>query len=189
MKGPLSNLASNETALDDVLKQATRLADNLAFAFDTPTGIPSNNLYIGGTTDGSPSNGLATIGTLVLEWTHLSDLTGNQTYAELTQKGESYLLNPQPATSEPFPGLVGSNVNINTGLFEDALGGWVGGDDSFYEYLIKVRINELLISYSSFLKRIDVCLRLNPFRTLPRPMDSCGRFNNCLFSQSSLDSS
>lgn len=140
LKGPLSHLASNETALDDILKQATRLADNLAFAFDTPTGIPSNNLYINGTTDGSTTNGLATIGTLVLEWTRLSDLTGNQTYAELSQKGESYLLNPQPATSEPFPGLVGSNVDINTGLFQDALGGWVGGDDSFYEYLIKMYV-------------------------------------------------
>ncbi len=67
------------------------------------------------------------------EWTHLSDLTSNQIYAELSQKGEFYLLAPQPALSEPWPGLVGTNVNLTSGLFEDALGGWVGGDDSFYE--------------------------------------------------------
>lgn len=90
------------------------------------------------TTDGSTNNGLATIGTLVLEWTHLSDLTGNKTYGELTQKGESYLLNPQPKSSEPWDGLVGTNVDLNTGKFLDASGGWNGGDDSFYEYLIKV---------------------------------------------------
>jgi mannosyl-oligosaccharide alpha-1,2-mannosidase len=30
------------------------------------------------------NNGLATIGSLVLEWTHLADLTGNQTYAHLS---------------------------------------------------------------------------------------------------------
>jgi mannosyl-oligosaccharide alpha-1,2-mannosidase len=67
LKGPLSNLASNVTAVDDVLKQAQRLADNLAFAFDTPSGIPSNNLYFNpDRTDGSTTNGLATIGTLVL---------------------------------------------------------------------------------------------------------------------------
>jgi len=126
-----------------VLNQAARLADNLAFAFDTPTGIPSNNLYFNPpSTDGSTSNGLATIGTLVLEWTHLSDLTGNKTYGELTQKGESYLLNPryQPPFVSPWDGLLGTNVNLTTGLFLDASGGWVGGDDSFYEYLIKMYV-------------------------------------------------
>ena len=141
LKGPLANLASNATAVDEVLKQAAHLADNLAFAFDTPTGIPSNNLYFNpDRTDNSTTNGLATIGSLVLEWTHLSDLTGNATYGQLTQKGESYLLNPQPASSEPWPGLVGTNVNLNTGLFQDASGGWIGGDDSFYEYLLKMYV-------------------------------------------------
>jgi mannosyl-oligosaccharide alpha-1,2-mannosidase len=141
LKGPLSNLASNATAVDQILKQSERLANNLAFAFDTPTGIPSNNLYFSPQgTDGSTTNGLATIGTLVLEWTHLSDLTGNKTYGELAQKGEAYLLAPKPALSEPWPGLVGTNVDIDTGLFQDASGGWVGGDDSFYEYLIKMYV-------------------------------------------------
>lgn len=135
----MSDLASNDTAVDEILNQCVRLADNLAFAFDTPTGIPINNLYFDPfKTDGGDTNGLATIGTLVLEYTHLSDLTGNSTYAELSQKGESYLLNPKPATSEPFPGLVGSNVNTTTGLFLDAQGAWTGGTDSFYEYLIKM---------------------------------------------------
>jgi mannosyl-oligosaccharide alpha-1,2-mannosidase len=140
LKGPLSNLAQNATAVDDLLKQATRLANNLAYAFDTPSGVPSNNLIFPSGTDGSTNNGIATIGTLVLEWTHLSDLTGNQTYAELSQNGESYLLAPQPASSEPWPGLIGTNVNLTTGQFEDAVGGWVGGDDSFYEYLIKMYV-------------------------------------------------
>ncbi|KUJ20463.1 glycoside hydrolase [Mollisia scopiformis] len=140
LTGPLSNLASNKTAVPLILKQAERLANNLAYAFDTPTGIPSNNLNFPNGTDGSTTNGLATIGSLVLEWTHLSDLTGNPLYGELAQKGESYLLNPKPASSEPWPGLVGTNVNLTTGLFVDASGGWVGGDDSFYEYLIKMYV-------------------------------------------------
>lgn len=141
LTGPRSNLVKNQTLVDAILTQAKTLADNLSFAFDTPTGIPSNNLfYDPPRTDGSTTNGLATIGTLVLEWTRLSDLTGNKTYGELTQKGESYLLSPQPSTSEPFPGLVGTNVDINTGLFQDAQGGWVGGDDSFYEYLLKMYV-------------------------------------------------
>jgi mannosyl-oligosaccharide alpha-1,2-mannosidase len=79
LKGPLSQLASNATAVDAILTQAQRLADNLAFAFDTPTGIPSNNLFFNPSrTDGASTNGLATIGTLVMEYTHLSDLTGNK---------------------------------------------------------------------------------------------------------------
>ena len=124
-----------------ILVQAQNLANNLSFAFDTPTGIPVNNLYLNPqATDGSTTNGIATIGTLVLEWTRLSDLTGDKTYGDLAQKGESYLLAPQPASSEPFPGLVGTNVNISNGVFLDAEGGWVGGDDSFYEYLIKMYV-------------------------------------------------
>jgi len=141
LKGPLKNMPIDPRVVDNLLTQAQRLGNNLAFAFNTPTGIPSNNLYYNpARTDGSITNGLATAGTLVMEWTRLSDLTGNKTYGELAQKGESYLNNPQPASSEPWPGLVGMNININTGLFEDAFGGWVGGADSYYEYLIKMYV-------------------------------------------------
>ena len=141
LSGPLSNMSSNSTAVSAILQQAKNLADALSYAFDTPTGIPSNNLYLNNhTNDGSTTNGLATIGSLVLEWTHLSDLTGDPQYANLTQKAESYLLDPHPAWAQPFPGLVGTDVSIANGSFVDADGGWVGGDDSFYEYLIKMYV-------------------------------------------------
>ena len=101
LSGPLAHLANNPDNIPSLLEQAQNLANNLSFAFDTPTGIPSNNLYLKHhRTDGSDTNGLATIGTLVLEWTHLSDLTGNDTYGELAQTGESYLLNPQPVREQ-----------------------------------------------------------------------------------------
>lgn len=139
LSGPLSDLSSNQTAVNLVLKQATRLADNLAFAFNTPSGIPINDLFFTNqTTDQSTTNGIARIGSLVLEWTHLSDLTGDPKYATLSQKAESYLLNPKPAVSEPWPGLVGSVVDVQTGEFVSTVGGWIGGSDSFYEYLIKM---------------------------------------------------
>ena len=141
LTGPLSYLATNKRDVEAILQQAKTLADTLSYAFDTPTGIPYNNLYLDTrTNDGSTTNGLATIGTLVLEWTHLSDLTGDPKYAELTQKAESYLLNPRPAFAQPFPGLLGTDVDIDNGSFIDADGGWVGGDDSFYEYLIKMYV-------------------------------------------------
>jgi len=141
LNGPLSNLVDDKAKVNALLQQATNLANNLSYAFDTPSGIPSNNLIFSDrSTDGSSTNGLATVGTLVMEWTRLSDLTGNETYGALTQKAESYLLSPQPASSEPWPGLVGTNIDINTGEFTDASGGWNGGDDSFYEYLIKMYV-------------------------------------------------
>lgn len=122
-----------------VLSQAERLATNLKFAFDTPSGIPDNSVYFNPSRrGGSQTNGIATIGTLQLEWTRLGDLTGNPVFTELALKANSYLLDPKPALGEPFPGLLGTNVNITTGLFTDGNGGWGGGTDSFYEYLIKM---------------------------------------------------
>lgn len=130
------------TQVDDLLVQSINLANNLSYAFDTPTGIPHNNLFFSNhSSDGATTNGLAAIGTLVLEWTRLSDLTSNTTYTTLARNAESYLLNPTSApgvNGEPWPGLVGTNVNITTGQFVNAVGGWNGGDDSFYEYLLKV---------------------------------------------------
>lgn len=141
LKGPLSDLATTASAVDTLLTQSKSLADSLKFAFNTTSGIPSNNLYFTDrTTDGSTTNGLATIGTLCLEWQHLSDLTGDASYGDLVQKAESYLLKPLPKANEPFPGLIGTNVNISNGVFLDATGGWNGGDDSFYEYLIKMYV-------------------------------------------------
>lgn len=82
----------------------------------------------------------------------LADLSGNKTYATLVEKAESYLLHPQPASSEPWPGLVGTNINVTTGQFLDARGGWTGGTDSFYEYLIKMWIYDP-IRYSEYKDR------------------------------------
>lgn len=125
--------------MDALLEQSKVLADALKYAFDTPSGVPANNLWFtNNSDDGTPTNGLATVGTLVLEWTRLSDLLGDDEYAQLSQKAESYLLNPQPAYNEPWPGLVGTDISIENGSFVDASGGWVGGADSFYEYLIKM---------------------------------------------------
>lgn len=142
LSGPRANLANKKSNVQALLTQAVKLADTLSFAFNTPSGVPSNNLYINGVqaTDGSTTNGIATIGTLVLEWTRLSDLTGNPIYGKLAQQGESYLLNPSPPSEVPYPGLLGTDVNLTTGAFVDDDGGWVGGDDSYYEYLIKMYV-------------------------------------------------
>lgn len=142
LNGPLTGLDINRDNVPVLLEQSKTLADKLKFAFDTPTGIPYNDLWFtnNSVVDPYAANGLAQIGTLVLEWTRLSDLINDTQYTDLAKKGEEYLLNPKPSSSEPFPGLVGSAVNVTTGLFTNANGGWSGGTDSFYEYLIKMYV-------------------------------------------------
>ncbi|KAF2712937.1 glycoside hydrolase family 47 protein [Pleomassaria siparia CBS 279.74] len=140
LTGPLAHLADNTTNVEVLLSQAKALANTLSYAFETPSGVPYNNLHLPTRSNDGSANGLATVGSLVLEWVRLADLSGNATYASITEKAESYLLNPHPASSEPWPGLVGTGIDPVTGNFLDAQGGWVGGDDSFYEYLIKMYV-------------------------------------------------
>lgn len=45
LKGPFSNITSNNTNIDALLAQAKNLAGNLSIAFDTPTGIPDNYVW------------------------------------------------------------------------------------------------------------------------------------------------
>ena len=141
LKGPMSDLVGDSTKVDTLLDQSLKLAEVLKFGFDTPSGVPHNDFdIVKKKFDSYTYNGLAAAGTLVLEWTRLSDLTGNQEYARLSQKAQEYLLHPQPASSEPFPGLVGHNIDLTSGNFTDGSVSWNGGSDSFYEYLIKMYV-------------------------------------------------
>ncbi|KAF2192175.1 glycoside hydrolase family 47 protein [Zopfia rhizophila CBS 207.26] len=145
LKGPFTHLDVDEENVDALLTQAKTLADTLKFAFDTPTGIPLNHIYLNNHTfsprgrmlDGTRTAGLAELGTLVLEWQRLSDLTGDPEYGALAQKAENYWINP---SSEVWPGLTGGNFSVETGEIIDELGGWTSGNDSAYEYLIKMYV-------------------------------------------------
>jgi mannosyl-oligosaccharide alpha-1,2-mannosidase len=142
LNGPLRRLATNPAGVVSLLIQAKNLADNLKVAFNTTSGVPDNVLFYDPKprTGNSTDNWLATVGTLVLEWTRLSDLTGIREYGQLAQRAENYLLDPHPASSEPFPGMVGSHILLSNGSFADDYGSWAGGTDSFYEYLIKMYV-------------------------------------------------
>lgn len=145
LKGPFSHLDVNTTSVDLLLAQAKCLADTLKFAFNTKTGIPVGELFIENRTftdsslldDGTRIAGLAEIGTLVLEWQHLSDLTGDPEYGQLAQKAESYWLTP---SSEVWPGLTGGLFSVENGTILDEYGGFVSGNDSAYEYLVKMYV-------------------------------------------------
>lgn len=139
MNGQWSDLAKDRSQVDALLDQAATLADSLSIAFNTTSGVPEPTVFLNPTrrkgNDGR--NNIAEIGTLVLEWTRLSDLNGDNVYAELAQKAENHLLRPK-GSPEAWPGLVGTFVGTADGKFQDSNGGWSGYTDSFYEYLIKM---------------------------------------------------
>ncbi|KAF3910432.1 hypothetical protein ABW20_dc0105913 [Dactylellina cionopaga] len=130
----------NHELVRALLDQAVHLADALKFSFNTTTGIPVGYFRLHDTTvNTNDVNIIAGIGTLVLEWTRLSDLTGDQQYTVLAQKAQEYLLVVEnPEIGEPFPGMLGTHVRLNDGKFLDSFGGWGALCDSYYEYLIKM---------------------------------------------------
>lgn len=140
LSGPMAHLADSQDDVQALLQQSINLADTLSFTFDTPTGIPWNTLTLVDKGNDAAPNGLATMGTLILEWVRLADLSGNRTYASLVETAQGYLLHPEPAWAEPFPGLLGGKIDPWIGLFLNNRGGWGGGHDSFYEYLLKMWI-------------------------------------------------
>lgn len=143
LNGPFSHLDVDSSNVEALLTQATSLADTLKFAFNTSSGIPVNWVYIENqtfsdralTVAGTQTAGLAEMGTLVLEWQRLSDLTGNPEYGALAQRAEDYWLSP---SAETWPGLTGGNFSCETGDIIDDFGGWTSGNDSAYEYLPKM---------------------------------------------------
>jgi mannosyl-oligosaccharide alpha-1,2-mannosidase len=140
LSGPFGVLVNDKSRIDKLLNQSKTLANYLSIAFNTPSGIGERELDFSGIHRANHlgSVGIADAGTLVLEWTRLSDILNDTRYTEIAQKAESHLINPKPSTAEPFPGLIGQDVNTGTGQFINAGGSWGGSSDSFYEYLIKM---------------------------------------------------
>ena len=139
LEGPMRGLGVAPEKVQGLLRQAKALADSLAIAFETPSGVPDGEIFLNPTRrlSGRGNNSAAGIGTLVLEWTRLSDLTGDFKYANLSQTAEGYLLRPT-GKAEAFPGLIGTWISTENGQFLDSSGSWGGLMDSFYEYLIKM---------------------------------------------------
>ncbi|CAN9209986.1 unnamed protein product [Alternaria alternata] len=171
LSGPLAHLANDPANVEALLTQSINLANNLSYAFETPSGVPWNVLTFNNRSNDGSENGLATVGTLILEWVRLADLSGNRTFADLVEKAEQYLLYPSPDFAEPFPGLLGSTINVTTGQFTDAQGGWIGGSDSFYEYLIKMFIYDprYVFLKDRWVKAADSSIAYLASNPAPRP--------------------
>lgn len=131
----------DDDLVEALLSQAKSLATAISPVFNTMTGLPvaqlnfSTQQLIEATTTVNGvtynSTNTAQAGTLILEYYRLSDLTGDESFRQNAQKAEKYLINPSPAPA--FPGLVGTELDTDTGKFITFDGGWEAGVDSFIE--------------------------------------------------------
>uniref|UniRef100_A0ABI8APQ7 alpha-1,2-Mannosidase n=1 Tax=Felis catus TaxID=9685 RepID=A0ABI8APQ7_FELCA len=139
-KEPQSLVRAQREKIKEVFRiKAIKLGEKLLPAFNTPTGIPkgvvnfksSSNRSWGWAMAGSSSI-LAEFGSLHLEFLHLTELSGNQVFAEKVRNIRKVLRK----IDKPF--------GLYPNFLSPVSGNWmqhhvsVGGlGDSFYEYLIK----------------------------------------------------
>ena len=142
-------------------KRLLALADDLGTrllpAFNSPTGMPYRfvNLKTGATRD--PISNPAETGTLLIEFGALSKLTGKPVYFK---KAKRALVETYDRRS-PL-GLVGENINVETGKWTTTDTHVSGGIDSFYEYLLKCSIlfgdNDCRVMWEDSISKINTYL-------------------------------
>lgn len=118
-----------------LLKLAVDLGDRLLPAFDTATGIPYGtvNLRRGVPKDETPIASTAGAGSLSLEFTMLSVLTGDVKYAVAARRSVRALFDRRSAL-----GLLGKHIDTRSGDWTETGSGPGSNSDSFYEYLLKM---------------------------------------------------
>ncbi|XP_015925530.1 mannosyl-oligosaccharide 1,2-alpha-mannosidase IA [Parasteatoda tepidariorum] len=119
-------------------EKAEHIAQKLLPAFNTPTGIPYAlvNIKSGASKNyawaSSSSSILAEFGTMHLEFTYLSDITGNPVYKEKVNHIREVL-----AKMDKPQGLFPNYLNPKTGRWGQHHMSMGALGDSFYEYLLK----------------------------------------------------
>jgi hypothetical protein len=115
-----------------LLELAADLGHRLEPAFASATGMPYAfvNLRTGKTSE--PRSNPAEIGTLILEFGTLARLTHEPRYYDLAKRALQALWQRR----SPL-GLVGGEIDVETGKWTDATASISGGIDSYYEYLVK----------------------------------------------------
>jgi len=131
-----SLLSSYELTGDKrLLDLADELGRRMLPMFNSPTGMPYEyvNLHTGAVR-GTKSNP-AEIGSLLIEYGMLARHTGKQEYYTKAKRALVELYKRR----SPI-GLVGSEIDVETGVWSDPTAGIMGGIDSYYEYLLKASI-------------------------------------------------
>lgn len=118
-----------------LLDLAVELADKLMPAFDTKTGMPYGtvNLMHGVPHGETTVTCTAGIGTFLVEFGALSDLTGDPKYMRAAKRAMDGLYNAKSDVT----GLLGNHIRVDTAQWTAAEAGIGGAIDSYYEYLVK----------------------------------------------------
>ncbi|EFY99512.1 glycoside hydrolase family 47 protein [Metarhizium robertsii ARSEF 23] len=123
-----------------LLKKAVELGDALYMAFDTPNRLPTHWLSYtkaeNGETLGDTSISGAASGSLCVEFTRLSQITGDAKYYDATERVKQFFYENQNHTKAP--GLWPWDMNFREGTIKDGFFTFGAGADSQYEYLPKM---------------------------------------------------
>ncbi|QUC20359.1 uncharacterized protein UV8b_04600 [Ustilaginoidea virens] len=123
-----------------LLQKAVELGDALYMAFDTPNRLPTHWLSYEkaakGETVGDETISGAASGSLCVEFTRLSQITGNSKYYDATERVKRFYYAYQNHTK--LPGLWPWNMNFRDGKIDDSFFTFGAGADSQYEYLPKM---------------------------------------------------
>ncbi|KAI8341348.1 glycoside hydrolase [Chlamydoabsidia padenii] len=121
------------------ITKTVELVDRLLPAFtESPTGIPYQyvDFKTGKAVKSNWPEGascLAELGTVQLEFTRLSQITGNWKYHDIGQRVYNSFKNMKTSHKGLFPHLINPDTGVPVGDYIT----WGGMADSFYEYLIK----------------------------------------------------
>lgn len=123
-----------------LLDKAVELGDMLYAGFDTPSRMPANSFHFEPAKEGklaaSKNEASAAVGSLSLEFTRLSQLTGDPKYYSAIHGITKALERTQDSTS--LPGMWPVFVDLSSGLRADGTSFSLGASsDSAYEYLSK----------------------------------------------------
>jgi mannosyl-oligosaccharide alpha-1,2-mannosidase len=138
---------------DKILQQAVRLANALAPAYNTPTGMPWPRVDVSasrGVPDPQsiapapildsdhPVVGPARTGSSILETRTLTRLTGDAIYAKNSTLAWAPLV--WSKWTAPWKGMVDAPVDIMSGAPVGRQRHWDSGHNSYYEYLVKMTL-------------------------------------------------
>jgi mannosidase alpha-like ER degradation enhancer 2 len=120
-----------------LLRKSVIIADKLMPAFDTPTGIPYNEIHLksGVAKALGHTTCPAGAGSLVLEFGLLSQLTGNCTYLRAAKNALTGVWKHRSAHN-----LVGTIIDIFSGAWLNNEANIGASIDSFYEYIFKAYV-------------------------------------------------
>ncbi|QPG96609.1 hypothetical protein C2857_004724 [Epichloe festucae Fl1] len=123
-----------------LLNKAIELGDALYMAFDTPNRLPTHWLSYkkaqAGETTGDRSISGAASGSLCVEFTRLSQITGDPKYYDATERVKRFFYDYQNRTKAP--GLWPWDMDFLNGKIEDDFFTFGADADSQYEYLPKM---------------------------------------------------